>query len=241
MGAGSPAGGFVNKTAPKYAPDPICRLCGNAQTGSQTAAIVAGFQEYTMNQSKGSKLSLRNRTVGMAALFAAAALASACSQQPAAPVVVVNDKVYSVAPDAAKVAVGIVSGEITGMKVTERVEEVSGKVSAPAKLSGKLVIKNTSADQSVSMLEAKIIFVDSLGKPLVMEDNRAEPVVKMDSSYGAKNRLDPGQEMTQTLDVEFPAAALKAGVLKEVRIALVYAPAAYNKASLNFPVALSSK
>jgi hypothetical protein len=194
-----------------------------------------------MNQSKGSKLSPRNRTVGMAGVIAAAALASACSQQPAAPVVVVADKVYAVAPDAAKVAVGIVSGEITGMKVTERVEEVSGKVSAPAKLSGKLIIKNTSVDQSVNMLEAKIIFVDSQGKPLAMEDNRAEPVVKMDSSYGAKNRLDPGQDMTQTLDVEFPAAALKAGVLKEVRIALVYAPAAYNKASLNFPVALSSK
>jgi len=169
------------------------------------------------------------------------ALLGACSQQPAAPVVVVNDKVYAMAPDAAKVAVGIVSGEITGMKVTERVEEVSGKVSAPAKLSGKLVIKNTSADQSVSMLEAKIIFVDAQGKPLAMEDNRAEPAVKMDSSYGAKNRLDPGQDMTQTLDVEFPVAALKPGVLKEVRIALVYAPAAYNKASLNFPVALGGK
>jgi len=72
MGAGSPAGGFVKNTALEYAPDPICRLCGNAQTGSQTVAIVAEFQEYTMNQSKGSKLSLRNRTVGMAAVFAAA-------------------------------------------------------------------------------------------------------------------------------------------------------------------------
>jgi hypothetical protein len=183
----------------------------------------------------------RQRVLGLSAVFAMVALASACSQQPAAPVVVVNDKVYAMAPDAAKVAVGIVSGEITGMKVTERVEEVSGKVSAPAKLSGKLVIRNTSADQSVSMLEAKIIFVDAQGKPLAMEDNRAEPAVKMDSSYGAKNRLDPGQDMTQTLDVEFPAAALKPGVLKEVRIALVYAPAAYNKASLNFPVALGGK
>jgi hypothetical protein len=115
--------------------------------------------------------STRQRAIALSAVFAAAALASACSQQPAAPVVVVNDKVYAMAPDAAKVAVGIVSGEITGMKVTERVEEVSGKVSAPAKLSGKLVIKNTSADQSVSMLEAKIIFVDAQGKRLAKRDN----------------------------------------------------------------------
>jgi hypothetical protein len=176
-------------------------------------------------------------TVGVAAL----ALLGACSQQPTAPALVVNDKVYAMAPDAAKITAGIVSGEITGMKVTERVEEVSGKVSAPAKLSGKLVLKNTSTDQSVNLLDAKIIYVDIQGKPIAMEDNRTEPTVKMDSSYGAKNRLDPGQDMTQSLDVEFPAAALKAGVLKEVRVALVFSPLPYSKSSLNFPVALTAK
>lgn len=184
---------------------------------------------------------VRRRGIGLCAVFAVAALSGACSQQPAAPVVVVNDKVYALAPDSAKVAAGIVSGEITSMKVTERVEEVSGRVSAPAKLSGRLLIRNTSADQSVSMLEAKIMFIDAQGKPLAMEDGRGEPVVKMDASYGARNRLDPGQDMTQVLDVEFPVAALKPGVLKEVRVALVYAPAAYSKASLNFPVALGAR
>jgi hypothetical protein len=31
-------------------------------------------------------------------------------------------------------------------------------------------------------------------------------------------RLDPGQETTESLDVDFPAAALKAGTLKSIRL-----------------------
>src|SRR4051812_33229485 len=91
------------------------------------------------------------------ALGAAAAMTLAgCSQQPSAPVAAIKDKFYSVAPNALKVRAGIVSAEVTEMKVMERVEEGSGKVTVPAKLTAKLVLKNVSADQSVRLLGGKI-------------------------------------------------------------------------------------
>ena len=56
------------------------------------------------------------------------------SVQPAATATsVVEDKTYEVTPAAMKVKVGIVTGEVTAMKVTERVEQGSGRVVSPAK------------------------------------------------------------------------------------------------------------
>lgn len=77
------------------------------------------------------------------AAVAATAISAAmvgCSPQSATPVAAVEDKFYAVAPDALKVRAGIVSGEVTEMKVMERVEEGSGKVTSPARLTGKLVL-----------------------------------------------------------------------------------------------------
>lgn len=172
---------------------------------------------------------------------AATVMTMGCTPPPSAAAAVVNDKVYTVTPDTLKVKAGIVSGEVTGMKVTERVEEGSGKVATPAKLTGKLVLSNASTDQSVRLLGAKITYIDAQGQPIKLEDNRIEPTVKIAPSYGGTDRLDPGQDATHVLDAEFPAAALKADQLKEIRIALTYSPSAYREEMLNFTVSLGGQ
>src|ERR1043165_4907027 len=106
-----------------------------------------------------------------AALVAVAAM-TGCSPQSSAPAAAINDKVYAVSPDTMKVASGLLSGENTGMKVTERVEEGTGRVAGAAKLSGKLVLKNTSRDQTVRLIGGKILYVDLQGKPMVLEGAR---------------------------------------------------------------------
>ncbi|TMH85951.1 MAG: hypothetical protein E6H47_10405, partial [Betaproteobacteria bacterium] len=67
------------------------------------------------------------RTGVMAVSAAVAAMMFGCSPQPSAALAVVKDKIYSVTPDAMKVKSGIVTGELTEMKVTERIEEGSGR------------------------------------------------------------------------------------------------------------------
>ena len=101
---------------------------------------------------------------------AGAAMTLGCSPQPMTPAAAVNDRFYPVTPDAMTVKAGIVSGQVTDMKVMERVEAGSGRITAPAKLTAKLVIKNVSADQAVRLLGAKITYIDHKGLPIVLEE-----------------------------------------------------------------------
>jgi len=164
-----------------------------------------------------------------------------CSPQPATKAAAINDRVYAMTPDTLKVKAGLVSGEVTEMKVTESIEEGSGRVATAARLSGKLVLKNVSANQTLRLVGGKIVYIDQRGQAIPLEANRTEPLIKMASSYGSADRLDPGQEWAQTVEVDFPAAALKAKTLKEIRVELSYIPSPYREETLTFPVSLGAR
>jgi hypothetical protein len=70
------------------------------------------------------------------------------------------------------------------------------------------VLKNSSANQTVRLVAGKIQYIDAEPQPIKLEETRTEPTLKF-QTYGS-DRLDPGQEATQSLDVDFPAEALKA-------------------------------
>jgi hypothetical protein len=171
-------------------------------------------------------------------LAVALATTLGCTPAPSAPVAVIKDKVYVVSPDSLKVTAGIVRGEITEMKVIERIEEGTGRVATPAKLTAKLALKNVSADQTVRLIAGKIVYIDLEGQPIKLEDGRTAPMLRSTSSYGSSERLDPGQDATQPVDAEFPVSALKAKKLKEIRIELSYIPSAFKEEKLNFPVSI---
>ena len=162
------------------------------------------------------------------------------SVQPAATATsTVEDKTYAVTPAAMKVKAGIVTGEVTGMKVTERVEQGTGRVVSPAKLTAILNLKNSSANQTVRLVSGKILYIDAAGQPIKLEDMRAEPTLKF-PNYG-NDRLDPGQETSQSLDVDFPAEALKAKKLKEIRLELAYLPSPFHEETVKFSVTIGGQ
>lgn len=171
---------------------------------------------------------------------AVTAMALGCGQPQSVPSVVIEDKVYAVTPDSVNVAAGIMTGQVTEMRVTERVEKGSGTVVQPAKLTGKLLLKNSSTDQTVRLIEGKIQFIDAAGQPIEFEEKRVAPAFKF-SGYGMAERLDPGQEATQAVDVEFPAAALLAQKLKTIRLELVYLPSSYREETVNLAVSIGDK
>jgi uncharacterized membrane protein YeaQ/YmgE (transglycosylase-associated protein family) len=160
-------------------------------------------------------------------------------QQPAAVAAPIEDKTYAVTPAAVKVKAGIVTGEVTDMKVAERVEKGSDRIVTAAKLTGMLKLKNTSADQTVRLLEGKLRYIDAKGQPIKLEDARTEPTFKF-ATYGSSERLDPGQEAIQSLDVEFPAEALKPNSLKEIRLEFAYIPSPYRAETVNIPVSIGA-
>jgi hypothetical protein len=186
--------------------------------------------------------SITTKQIGLAAACAlAAALTAGCTQKSTPAAAAINDKVYTVSPDSVKATAGIVTGEITDMKVTERVEEGSGRVAEPARLTGKLALKNVSADQTVRLIGGRILYIDAQGRPIKLEENRTEPTIKIPSSYNSSERLDPGQDATQSVDAEFPVEALKAKRLKEIRLELSYIPSPFREEKLNFNVSIGGQ
>ena len=178
-----------------------------------------------------------SRWIGLTIVGGAMAVITAgCSQGPSGTAAVIEDKVYTVTPASVNVKAGIVTGEVTEMKVTERVEKGSGRVVSPAKLTGTLKLKNTSANETVRLIAGKIQYIDAQGQPIKLEGTRTEPTLKF-ATYGSE-RLDPGQDATQSLDVEFPAEALKAKKLKEIRLELAYIPSPYREETVNFTVSI---
>ena len=181
-----------------------------------------------------------SKWMGLTILAAAVAvMAVGCSPQPSGTAAVIEDKTYTVTPASVKVKAGILTGEVTEMKVTERVEKGSGRVVAPAKLSGTLKLKNSSKDQAVRLIAGKIQYIDAQGQPIRLVEGRTEPLIKF-ATYGAE-RLDPGQDATQSVDVEFPAEALKAKKLKEIRLELAYIPSPYKEETVNFTVVIGGQ
>ena len=170
---------------------------------------------------------------------AVAAMTLGCSQQPSGTAAVIEDKVYTVTPAAVKVKAGIVTGDVTEMKVTERVEKGSGRIVSPAKLTGKLVLKNSSKDQAVRLVGGKIQYIDAQGQPIKLAEAQTEPTIRF-ATYGAET-LDPGKDATQSTDVDFPAEALKAKKLKEIRLELVYIPSPYKEEAVTFTVSIGGQ
>jgi uncharacterized membrane protein YeaQ/YmgE (transglycosylase-associated protein family) len=158
------------------------------------------------------------------------------ARPPAATAAAVEDKTYAVTPATMTVKAGIVTGEVTDMKVTERIEQGSERVVSPAKLTARFALKNTSANQTVRLVTGKIQYLDGQGRPITLEDNRADPIVK----FTASERLDPGQETTESIDVEFPTAALKGNTLKTIRMDLAYVPSPYREETVNLAVSIGN-
>jgi hypothetical protein len=179
------------------------------------------------------------RWIGLTiAAGAVAAMTLGCSQQGSGTAVVIEDKVYTVTPASVNVKAGIVTGEVTELKVTERVEKGSDRVVSPAKLTGTLKLKNTSPNQTVRLVAGKIQYIDAQGQVIKLEASRTDPTIKF-ATYGSE-RLDPGQDATQSLDVDFPAEALKAKKLKEIRLELAYIPSPFKEETVNFTVSIGA-
>src|SRR3989442_2295408 len=147
--------------------------------------------------------------MGLTILAAGVAMILGCSQQPSGTAAIIEDKTCAVTPASVTVKAGIVTGEVTELKVTERVEKGSDRVVSPAKLTGTLKLKNTSANQTVRLVAGKILYIDAQGHPVKLEESRTQPVVTF-IAYGGGERTDPRQDGIQSLDVHLPAVALQA-------------------------------
>lgn len=52
------------------------------------------------------------------------------------------------------------------------------------------------------------------------------------------DRLDPGMETSQAIEVPFPTAALEGKRLREIRLELTFTPMPYSEQTVDIPVSL---
>src|ERR1700693_6097487 len=113
--------------------------------------------------------------IGLVAMLASIAAANfGCAPRVTGTGGVIEDKVYTVTPASVTVKAGIVSGEVTEMKITERVEKDSGRIESAAQLTGSLKLKNTSADQTVRLIGGKIEYIHTPGRAIKLGGKRTE-------------------------------------------------------------------
>jgi hypothetical protein len=172
----------------------------------------------------------------------AAALAGCSNKGPETQAPQVTEKVFNLTPGTIKVKAGIVGGELSGVKITERIEEGTGRVDYGPRLSGRLVLRNLATDKSVLIDGGKLVYADAADKPIALPPESTPPSIRLGDSYGSSSaRLDPGQELVREVDVDFPAEALKPGKLREIRVQLRYTAAPFRRDLLEFPVALGKE
>ena len=159
-------------------------------------------------------------------------------QGPSLASVAVENRTYTITPVAVEVHAGIIAGEITDMRVVQRVERSSGHVISPLRLVGTLRLWSSSKTHSVRLVVAKIQYLDDQWRPMKLEDSRTHGTVKF--ATDGIEWVDPGQEAIHAIDVAFPAEALKTGMLRRLRLEIGYVTSPYREEMVSFGVSIGS-
>jgi hypothetical protein len=163
-------------------------------------------------------------------------LTVACTTEQTTTTPRITEKTFPLKPVSVPVRVGVLSGELGELSVMERVNASTGEVVYAPQLHGTLKLKNTSSDEAVSLVSGQVEYLDSSGTRIPLAEGRGDTTLRIYSYAG--DRLDPGKEANQTVDVPFPASALQANRLAEIRLSLTYLPTPYERKSVEVPVAV---
>ena len=182
---------------------------------------------------------MRRRTIHAAILVWAAAGLAGCSGEPSADTPRIEERTFSLKPATIPVQVGMLNGQLTELSVMQRVNAETGEVLYAPQMRGTLRLKNTTDDEAVRLLNGQIEYLDAEGRRITLADARADTSFRFHSS--SSEQLDPGAEIRHTVDVPFPAAALKDKPLNEIRLSLTYLPAPYRAESVELPVTIAPR
>lgn len=171
------------------------------------------------------------------AALVAAGLAACGQQEQGTTAPQVEERTFAVTPSTASVKAAFLTGELQDLKVSERVDKGTGKVVDPPKLRATLKLKNTSESQAARLIAGKIEYADVEGQLIPLAEGRADTSFRF-YSYQT-DRLDPGMETTQSIEVPFPAAALRDKKLRDLRLELTYIPTPYKEETVNIQISLT--
>jgi hypothetical protein len=154
----------------------------------------------------------------------------------AAPARAFEVKTVALQPPRVPLATASLAGDLEGLTVTTRVDKKTGKLTESPDLQAQLRLRNTTADQALRLLSGTVEYVGADGAQI--------PLAKDQGNSGfsffpdLQGDILPGQEMSQAIRVPFPAAALKANILRDIRLHLTYRATPYRNETADSPVTL---
>jgi hypothetical protein len=143
-----------------------------------------------------------------------------------------GERVIPVKPSITFVRASFLTGEIVGLRVVEHIQPETGTVVGSPMLEATLTVSNDSRDHAARLLGGKIEYIDGTGKLIPMADT------SFTFAMTTSDRLDPGQAVSQPIEIAFPPSALEPHGLREVSLELTYLPIPYQTDTVNVPVYL---
>ena len=142
------------------------------------------------------------------------------------------EKVIPLKPSITFVKASFLTGEIQGLRVVERIQPGTGKIVGAPMLEATLTMSNDSRDHAARLLGGKVEYIDGTGQLIPMTGNNFVFTGR------TPDRLDPGQRVSQPIEIAFPPSGLQPHGLREVSLELTYLPMPYETDTVNVPVYL---
>lgn len=144
-------------------------------------------------------------------------------------------KVRTVPLQPARIPVATASlvGDLESLTVINRVDKKTGKPVDSPDLRATLRLRNATADQALHLLSGTVEYVGADGAQIPLAKDQGSS----DFSFFPDQQSDvlPGQAMSQVIRVPFPAAALKANTLRNIRLHLTYRATPYRNETVDGP------
>jgi hypothetical protein len=161
-----------------------------------------------------------------------------CAKEDVSQAPRIEDKTFALNAADVPVRIGPLSGSLSNLTVTQRVNLDTGEIVSAPQLRGTLALKNVSEDQTVRIVSGQVVYLDASGSSITVATTRGDTEFKP-NTYGG-DRLDPGMEMSQSIDVPFPAAALDKTPLANIRLGLGFIPMPYREEGVDLPVTVTA-
>jgi hypothetical protein len=162
-----------------------------------------------------------------------------CAKQEGSDTPRITEKTFTLTEATVPVELDALAGQLSGLTVMQRVNAETGEVVHAPQLRGTLKLKNTSDDRAIRLLAGELEYLDTAGVLIPVAEGREKPAFKF---YGySGDRLDPGAEFSQSVEVTFPKAALEQRPLAQVRLNLTYIPTPFREESVTVPLKVGDR
>jgi hypothetical protein len=153
--------------------------------------------------------------------------------QSAALTPAIEVKTVALEPARIPVVTASLAGHLEGLAVTTRVDKKTGKPVDTPDLQATLRLRNATADQALRLLSGTVEYRGADGAQIPLAKDQGSSAF----SFFPDQESDvlPGHAMSQAIRVPFPAAALKANTLRNIRLHLTYRATPYRNETVDSP------